>query len=204
MIDMSTRKWVNALATVTVLGLLSAAILLYIDYNTGTKFTLVSAPKQEEVESPIGVNRSEVNFAEIDLGNNLAFKKKVTASGHTQDYMEKNAVDGDVKTYWEGTPDSYPNILVIDLESLVDIKAIRVKLNPNNMWERRKQTLSIHCSPDDKTYTNVIEETDYLFDPVSGNAVIINFDRINTRYLRLEFAANTAATGGQAAEIEIY
>jgi hypothetical protein len=203
-IVMNTKKWLYALSGVTILAVLSAAILIYTDYKGATNFTVVSAPKQEDVESPIKVEKTEVNFAEIDLGNNLASGKKIIANNYTQTYVGKYAIDGDVKTYWEGAPESYPNTLVLDLESPIDVKCLRIKLNPNNMWERRKQNLSIHGSMDDKNYTELAGAADYVFDPISGNAVIINFNTRSIRYLKLEFIDNTAATGGQAAEVEVY
>jgi hypothetical protein len=203
-IVMNTKKWIYALSLVTILAVLSAAILIFIDSNSATKFTVVSAPKQQDVVSPIKAEVAEVNFAEIDLGNNLALKKKITENNHTQEYGGKNAIDGDVKTYWEGAPDSYPNTLVIDMESSVAAKCVRVKVNPNNMWEKRKQTISLHGSLDDKNYSEISAAADYVFDPISGNAVIINFNTSNLRYLKLDFTSNTAATGGQAAEVEVY
>jgi hypothetical protein len=131
-------------------------------------------------------------------------KKKITENNHTQEYGGKSAIDGDVKTYWEGAPDSYPNTLVIDMESSVAAKCVRVKVNPNNMWEKRKQIISLHGSFDDKNYSELSAAADYVFDPISGNAVIINFNTSNLRYLKLDFTSNTAATGGQAAEVEVY
>lgn len=201
---MNTKKWIYVLSIVTILSVLSAAILIYIDSNGATKFTVVSAPKQEDVVSPIKAEKADVDFSQIDLGSNLALNKKITENNHTQEYGAKNAIDGDVKTYWEGAPDSYPNTLAIDMESPVDAKCVRVKVNPNNMWEKRKQTISIYGSLDDKNYSELSAAADYVFDPVSGNAVIINFNNSNLRYLKLDFTNNTAATGGQAAEVEIY
>ena len=203
-IVMNSKKWIYTLSVVTILAALSAAILIYIDSNGATKFTMVSVPKQEDVVSPINVEKAEVNFAEIDLGNNLALKKKITENNHTQDYVGKNAIDGEVKTYWEGAADSYPNSLFIDMESPVAVKCVRVKVNPNNMWEKRKQTISIHGSLDDKDYLEISAAAEYVFDPVSGNAAIIKFDASNLRYLKLDFTSNTAATGGQAAEVEVF
>jgi hypothetical protein len=201
---MDAKKWIYALSSIIIVAVLSAVLLIYVQGKGATNFTVVSAPKQEEVESPIKVDKAEVNFADINLGDNLAWDKKIMANNHTQEYVGKNAIDGDVKTYWEGAAESYPNTLIVDLESQVDVKCVRIKLNPNNMWERRKQTLSIQVSLDDKSYTELIAPADYIFDPASGNAVIINFNISSLRYLKLEFTGNTAATGGQAAEIEVY
>lgn len=201
---MNKKKLAYVLSVISILAVLSAAILIYIDIKGATNFTIVSAPKHEEVVSPIKVEKSEVNYAEIDLGNNLALGKKIIANNYTQVYVGKNANDGDVKTYWEGAADSYPNTLVVDLEAQTAVKSVRIKLNPNNMWERRKQTLSIQGSLDNQNYTELSATADYLFDPVSGNAVIIDFNPSSIRYLKLEFTGNTAATGGQAAEVELY
>lgn len=201
---MKNKVTMYVLSGVILLALISASILLYIDSSSNTEFTVVTAPAKADVVSPIKIEEAKENFAKVELGTNLALKKKLTANNFTQAYAGKNANDGNVNTYWEGAANTYPNTLVVDLESPADIRNIRVRVNPSNMWERRKQTFSISTSQDDQTYTAVAASADYVFDPVSGNAVIIKLEGVNARYLKLEFTGNTAATGGQVAELEIY
>lgn len=134
--------------------------------------------------------------------NNLANQKPIGANNYTQVYVATNANDGNVNTYWEGGSNAYPNVLTVDLGSTHAVNKIVLKLN--STWEERVQTLSVLTSTDNITYSNCVESKAYTFSPSSSNTVTINFAETNSRYLRLNFTANTKATAGQVAEFEVY
>lgn len=133
---------------------------------------------------------------------NLALGKTLTASSYTQSYVASNANDSNVNTYWEGAANSYPNTLTADLGSSQPVYKLVLKLNSS--WEERSQTLSVLTSNDNSTYATTVASAAYTFSPSSSNTVTINFSQVNARYIRLQFTANTKATGGQVAEFEIY
>ena len=135
-------------------------------------------------------------------GNNLAQGKTITAGSYTQTYMAVNANDGNVNTYWEGAPNTYPNTLTVDLGSLQTVYKIVLKLNAS--WGTRTQTLAVLTSTDNSTYTTAAASATYTFNPSSANTVTITFANTSARYVRLNFTANSGATGGQAAEFEVY
>lgn len=133
---------------------------------------------------------------------NLALGRTVTSNNNTQNYVASNVNDGNVNTYWEGAANSYPNILTADLGSSQSVNKIVLKLNSS--WEERSQTFSVLTSNDNSNYATTVAAAAYTFSPSASNTVTVNFNQVSARYIRLQFTANTKATGGQAAEFEIY
>lgn len=136
-----------------------------------------------------------------DTGN-LALGKTVTANNYTQSYGASNVNDGNVNTYWEGAANAYPNILTADLGSSQSVNKIVLKLNAT--WEERSQTFSVQTSSDGTNYVTTVASAAYVFSPSGSNTVTVSFSQVSARYIRLQFTANSKATGGQAAEFEIY
>jgi hypothetical protein len=198
--------------------LLSVAILAGLIFGAVTWFNMPGAEivkpdtgmGQESYISAEGVPQdtsgesNEVEEPEVIEGENLALHKPVSANSYTQVYNDMNAVDGNVDTYWEGASNAYPNTIIVDLEEVVSIKAVRIKLNPRPIWTTRIQTFSIAGSLDGEEYTTIVDSADYTFDPMKSNTVTIYFDSVNVRYVKLEFTANSGAPGGQIGELEIY
>lgn len=137
-------------------------------------------------------------------GPNLALGKTVTANGYTQTYVASNATDGNVNTYWEGAANAYPNTITVDLGSSQTVDSVVLKLNPAAVWATRTQTLSVLSSTDNSTYSTLVASSTYTFNPSSANTVTITFASTTARYVRLNFTANSGATGGQVAEFEVY
>lgn len=133
---------------------------------------------------------------------NLAAGKSIVANNYTQTYVATNANDGNVNTYWEGS--SYPSNLTVDLGSVQTVNKVVLKLNPDSVWAKRTQTLSVLGSTDNSTYNTIVASNTYTFDPATGNTVTINFSNTSQRYVRLNITANSGATGGQVAEFEVY
>lgn len=139
---------------------------------------------------------------DLSLGANLALNKTVTASSAFPGFPAANAVDGNGSSYYEGAANSYPNTLTVDLGSVLNVGTAVLKL-PSS-WGTRSQTLSVTGSTDNTAYSTLAASQAYSFNPVSGNTVSVTFAAASVRYVRLNFSANTGATGGQVAEFEVY
>jgi hypothetical protein len=141
----------------------------------------------------------------VSDSGNLALNKKAEASSTIQNYIAMNITDGSDTTYWEGEADNYPNTVDLDLGDVTTVSNIKVKLNPNTIWGQRTQTFSLLGSTDGANFTPIVDSNTYTFDPESNsNTVAIRFAATKIRYLRLIFTANSGATAGQIAELEVY
>ncbi|GAA4482026.1 glycosyl hydrolase family 28-related protein [Actinoallomurus oryzae] len=135
---------------------------------------------------------------------NLARGKAVTASSHTQNYVETNAVDGDANSYWESANNTFPQRITVDLCASTDVGRVVLKLPPSSAWATRTQTLSILGSTDGSSYTTLAGSRGVTFDPSSGNTATVSFPATKTRYVRVEITANTGWPAGQLSEFEVY
>jgi hypothetical protein len=135
---------------------------------------------------------------------NLAKGARVLANNHIYDFTAEKAVDGEVRTYWEGAANAYPDEITIDLGAPHALQAMRLKLNPQRIWQARTQVFSILGSADGAEFTTIVPSARYLFDPAaSANTVTVPLAS-TAKYLRLSFTANDGATGAQIAEWEIF
>jgi hypothetical protein len=136
-------------------------------------------------------------------GSNLALNKPITASSTIFTFVEKNANDGSVTTYWEGAANSYPNLLTVDLGANANITSIVLKLNPDSAWSTRTQTLQVLGHDQySSTFTNLVSSANYTFNPATGNTVTIPVTA-TVSAVQLKFTANTGSTAGQVAEFQI-
>ena len=157
--------------------------------------------------SLLGVGLLILGCASIDPAQryeNHAYLKPIRANNHIFEFVARNAVDGEVLSYWEGAANSYPNTLTVDLEAELEIHAVRVRLNPRLIWQAREQMFAILVSSDGEAFTEAVPENAYRFDPEANENTVTIRLRSQARYVRLEFSANTEATGGQVAELEVY
>uniref|UniRef100_A0A4Y8PQD0 Carbohydrate-binding protein n=1 Tax=Paenibacillus athensensis TaxID=1967502 RepID=A0A4Y8PQD0_9BACL len=127
--------------------------------------------------------------------------KGITAGSYTQIYTAANANNGNQADYWEGAANTYPNWLRVDLGGVSSLNKVVLKLPTN--WGSRTQTLSVQASLDDASYSTIVNSATYTFSP-SANTVTITFASVNARYVKLNFTANSGATGGQLSEFEVY
>lgn len=165
--------------------------------------TLVTVPEQDGFEEHPEWTVPPVE--EVDYGENIALGKEVYQNGHTQIYHSRNAVDGDRYTYYEGMANAYPNIVTIDMGDTAEMTGARILLNPRQIWGKRTQEVEVQISGDNENYTTVIEKTTLSFDPMADNSAYMAFEQtVEARYVRFLFYANSGATAGQAAEIEVY
>jgi hypothetical protein len=135
-------------------------------------------------------------------GPNLATGKTASVSSVSDVYVATNLNDGNQASYWESANNAFPQWAQIDLGSATSIDQIKLKLPTG--WGARTETLSVQGSNDGSAFTTIVASAGYTFDPASSNTVTINFTATSTRYVRLNFTANTGWPAGQVAEFEIY
>ncbi len=148
-------------------------------------------------------NSNTVTRTGTTAGTNLAVGKPITASGFVHTFVATNANDDDVTTYWEGNGGAYPNTLTVSLGANASISSIVVKLNPDQAWGPRTQTLQVlGRDQSGGSFTNVVSSAAYDFSPSSGNQVTIPVSA-TAADVRLQFTANTGAPAGQVAEFQV-
>jgi len=136
---------------------------------------------------------------------NLAFRKAVRASGEAfAGRAGSMAVDGDVRTYWEGAPGKWPSTIFVDLKRSADVSSVVLRLPLASGWEPRTQQITVRTSSGDGAWITAVPAANYLFDPrKNGNKVEISLSG-KVRFVQLSIAANTGASAGQIAEFEVY
>ncbi|BCJ67495.1 discoidin domain-containing protein [Polymorphospora rubra] len=135
---------------------------------------------------------------------NLAAGRPTSASGHTQNLVSGNAVDGNPASYWESANNAFPQWIQVDLGAAVAVGRVVLKLPPATAWQTRTQTLSVQGSTNGTTFTTLAGSAGRVFDPATGNATTIQFTATATRYVRLSISANTGWPAGQIGEFEVY
>jgi chitodextrinase len=136
---------------------------------------------------------------------NLALHKPTAESSHTQVYGSGNATDGDPGTYWESANNAFPQWVQVDLGAATATKRIVLTLPPPSAWGTRTQTLSVLGSTNGSTFSTIVGSAGYTFNPATGNTATIVFPAtVTTRYLRLNFTANTGWPAGQVSEFRVY
>lgn len=199
-----SRKVLMIVLSVLTVGLCAAAVLIFWPQAPLGAVTVINAPRQNEAETPEWAVIEE--FVPLDLGENLALGKEAKSNGHIGPYADRNAVDGDVLTYWEGRQNAYPNELTIDLGETMPMSKVRIVLNPDPIWAARTQGIEVMGSVDGETFEVLSAAEGRSFDPVSGgNQAVLDLGGTHeARYVRLVFSSNTEASAGQAAEVQIY
>ncbi|MBS2961994.1 choice-of-anchor D domain-containing protein [Actinocrinis puniceicyclus] len=140
----------------------------------------------------------------VSSNTNLALNQPASASGYTQTYAPANAVDGNTGSYWESTDNAFPQWLQVDLGSTKSVGRIVLDLPPSSAWGTRTQTLSVLGSTDGSTFNTIVGSAGYTFNPASGNTVTITFNVTSTRFVRLNFTADTGWPAGQVSEFQIF
>jgi hypothetical protein len=135
-------------------------------------------------------------------GTDLARNKPIEATSTTQNYVATNANDDQVGTYWESA--GFPANLTVKLGAAADIEAVVVKLNPDQVWAARKQSLEVLGRAQGATaFTTLKARAEYSFSPSSGqNSVVIPVTG-RVADVRLAVHSNTGAPGGQVAEFQV-
>ncbi|GHJ47866.1 hypothetical protein Cs7R123_52080 [Catellatospora sp. TT07R-123] len=135
---------------------------------------------------------------------NLAKSKPTTASSYVQNYVPQNATDGDPNTYWESVNNAFPQWIQVDLQAATSISRIVLKVPPPAAWGQRTQTIAIQASNDGTTWTTLVAQAGFVFNPATGNQVTMTFTAGARRYVRAYFYGNTGWPAAQLSEYEIY
>lgn len=201
------KKAIPVFCAVIVLSLAVSALAFFGVFGGGANgagVTVVKAPAQTEAGRPAGFPDPEENLVKLPEGTNLAEGRPVSAGEITDVYVVTNVNDGDTNSYWESK--GWPAEVTITLDGTHTVSTVVVRLNPAVIWEARTQGFSILVSTDGNSFTEVVEDTKYNFDPDTGNMVRADFSPAQAAYVRLVFSSNSASrTGGaQAAEIMVF
>lgn len=135
-------------------------------------------------------------------GTNLAAGKPIEASSATFNYVAANANDDNINTYWEGN--GHPSTLTVDLGANANLSSVVIKLNPSSIWGTRTQTIQVlGREQGSATFTNLVSEAKYTFNPATKNTVKIPVSGTASS-VQLRFTANSGAPGGQVAEFQVF
>jgi len=123
-------------------------------------------------------------------------------------------VDGDATgtSYYESN--SLPAYVVIDLGQVYSVNTFVMCLPPSLLWDARTQNIEILGSDSTLDYDSkktefktIVEATDYLFDPSTGNINVVKLDNsVNVRFIKLVITSNDIAGGynAQMSEFSVY
>ncbi|WP_280525719.1 CARDB domain-containing protein [Paenibacillus alginolyticus] len=126
----------------------------------------------------------------------------MAASSSVFTFVQGNANDGSVTTYWEGSGN--PNTLTVSLGANANTTSIVLKLNPDPVWAARTQTIEVlGHNQNTSNFSSLIPATVYTFNPASGNTVTIPLTA-TVSDVQLKITTNSGSGGGQIAEFEVY
>ncbi|MEK0315199.1 discoidin domain-containing protein [Cohnella sp. 56] len=153
--------------------------------------------------APSGVTQG---FDKVKPQTNLALGKKALSTSDTaKEFPAALATDGDPYTYWESAAKNFPQSLTLDLGESRDIKTVKLKLPPQDAWEKRDQQVEVLGSEDGEKFASIAPAQAATFDPATGNVAEIKLaDGAKARYVRVVVTDNTAWPAAQLAEFEVY
>ncbi|MCT7352352.1 discoidin domain-containing protein [Streptomyces sp. 15-116A] len=135
-------------------------------------------------------------------GTNLARGKPIEATSTTQNYVATNANDDNTGTYWESA--GFPSSLTVRLGADADVSAVVLKLNPDQVWGPRTQSLQILGRAQGASdFTSLKARADYAFSPSKDHNTVTVPVTGRVADLRLTGFANSGAPGVQVAEIQV-
>ncbi|BBB01559.1 putative xylosidase/arabinosidase [Actinacidiphila reveromycinica] len=135
----------------------------------------------------------------------LALHRATSESSHTQSYGSANATDGDPSSYWESANNAFPQWIQVDLGAASTVRRLVLTLPPSAAWTARTQTLSVRGSTDGATFTALAGSAGHTFDPATGNTATVTLPAAaTTRYLRLDFTANTGWPAAQLSGLQVF
>ncbi|GAA2642957.1 CARDB domain-containing protein [Paractinoplanes durhamensis] len=134
-------------------------------------------------------------------GTNLATGKTMEASSSVFGFVAPNANDGNTGTYWESS--GFPSTLTAKLGANADITGVVVKLNPDQAWSTRTQSIQVlGRAQNTSAFTSLKARADYVFNPSTQNTVTIPVTA-RAADVQLQVFSNTGAPGGQVAELQV-
>ncbi len=157
-------------------------------------------------------NLGHVEFSKLQLfAPSLSYNKPIVDSTEHYDvYTASKITDGnpDGTSYYESN--ALPAYLVIDLKDVYTIKNISLHLPSALTWDKRTQDIELLGSDSNNeydakntTFTSFFKKP-CVFDPLSGNKVLIDVDNIQMRYLKIVITTNDIAGNYKAQLSEVY
>lgn len=206
------KKHIIPIVVIAILAVVNIGLAIYVyaifsepkHEMPESNLTVVTAPAQDE---DMTLEVKEIEFTPvIPEGVNVAYKGSCSSGGHQDVYLANKAVDGKTEgaSYWEGKSGEWPNWITVDFGDIYPIYCAKVSLNPATIWSKRTQEFSVEISTDGENFQEVAASQVYQFDPATGNYVIVDFDEVSARYVKLTFKSNSGATGPQVAELEVF
>jgi hypothetical protein len=137
----------------------------------------------------------------------LALSRPAAATSYTETYAPTNITDGNVNSYWEGSENSFPQTVTVDLGAVQWVAELKLSLPQDSDWNSRTQTIAVYGSRSG-THPNetLAAAAGYTFDAENGtgDAATITFAPQRTRYLILRFTSNTGWPAAQLSELSAY
>lgn len=206
------KKHIVPIILIAILAIVNIGLAVYVKGFTAPEqkmpeanLSVVTAPEQDEMmtmEQP-----TVEDFVPVTPeGVNVALNGSVQSGGHQDVYLPMKAVDGNAAgaSYWEGTAGVWPNWISVDFGDVYSIYCAKLCVCPDSIWGKRTQEFSIEVSLDGENYTEVAANQVYQYDPLYGNYVIVNFDEVPAKFIKVVFQSNSGASGPQVAELEAY
>lgn len=205
------KKHIVPIIIIAILAIVNIGLAVYVHGFSAPEqkmpeanLSVVTAPEQDEMMT---VEEPTVDFVPVTPeGVNVALNGSCQSGGHQDVYLPNKAVDGNTAgaSYWEGKAGEWPNWLSVDFGDVYSIYCAKLSVCPDSVWSKRTQEFSIEVSLDGENYTEVAANQVYQYDPLYGNYVIVEFDEVPAKFIRVTFQSNSGASGPQVAELEAY
>ncbi|MFC9862587.1 MULTISPECIES: discoidin domain-containing protein [unclassified Streptomyces] len=190
-------------ANSTLRGSVAGNVTTYTDTQPAATTVSYVVRAKDAAGNRSGDSNSVTRNGSGSAGSNLAVGKPISASSVVHTFVAANANDNSVTTYWEGAGGSYPSTLTVKLGANADISGLVLKLNPDNAWSARSQTIEVLGREQSATsFTGLVAAKSYPFDPASGNSVTVPVTA-RVADVQLRFTANTGSSAGQIAEFQV-
>ncbi|MEV5686704.1 discoidin domain-containing protein [Streptomyces sp. NPDC052164] len=190
-------------ANSTLRGSVAGNVTTYTDTQPAATTVSYVVRAKDAAGNRSGDSNSVTRNGSGSAGSNLAVGKPISASSVVHTFVAANANDNSVTTYWEGAGGSYPSTLTVKLGANADISGLVLKLNPDNAWSARGQTIEVLGREQSATsFTGLVAAKSYPFDPASGNSVTVPVTA-RVADVQLRFTANTGSSAGQIAEFQV-
>ncbi|MGC0334296.1 hypothetical protein RKD23_007286 [Streptomyces sp. SAI-170] len=178
-------------------------VTTYTDSQPVTSTVTYRVRAKDAAGNRSGDSNSVTRNGSGGTGSDLAVGKPIDASSTVHTYVAANANDNNTATYWEGAGGSYPQTLTVKLGANADLDRLVLKLNPDDAWSARSQTIEVLGREQNASgFTSLVAARSYDFSPASGNTVTVPVTG-RVADVRLRFTANTGAPAGQLAEFQV-
>lgn len=159
------------------------------------------------VDGMTGQQTLEISEIQIYPCSLSTTKSVIDSTPYFDVYGPNNLVDGNENTYWETAPaDCNGAFLTVDFGAEHNVSNIVMHLPPLLTWEARVQIIEILVSTDGTDWTTAVAQTDYTFDPMTGNVNSITLSTpVAARYIKLVWSSNSSSRyGAQLSELYVY